>query len=213
MKYFIFLILILTASFSFAEEKKDFKDNKIDSIIEKIKKSYNDVEILEADFEQTFYHKAYKRKKKSFGSVVFTKDLKMKWSYKNPEEKYIISNGITLWIYEPENEQAFKTLVKDTKLQDATKFLLGKTEVLKDYNITLKNKNELILKPKKESSYKVIYLTFNDDYKIIKTNMIDNFDNENIIVYKDIKINNFKPSKSFFDFIPPKGVEIIKKDN
>jgi chaperone LolA len=210
------LIIILTVLMSITllgesvEEIKTVK-NKLDETVLKIKESYEKVDVLEAEFEQIFFHKAYKRKKKSSGSVIFTKDLKMKWSYKTPEKKYIISNGEILWIYEPENEQAFKTNIKGSELESAGKFLLGKMEILNDYNIK-QNDNTLILKPKNESNYKTIYLTINKDYRVVETKMIDNFDNENIIKYKNFKLNENKLTKEFFDFIPPDDTEIIEKE-
>jgi len=185
--------------------------NSLQETISKIKKSYENVNILEANFKQVFFHKAYKRKKKSSGTVIFTKDLKMKWSYKTPEKKFIISNGETLWIYEPENEQAFKTNIKGSELESAAKFLLGKMDILNDYNIK-QEKEILVLTPKQESNYKKIYLTLNKEYKIIQTKMIDNFDNENIIMYNEFKINEDKLTKEFFDFTPPDNTEIIEKD-
>jgi len=220
MKTITIIITLLIAVALTAQEKKDLKNlkkpnvsknSKIEDLISKIKASYESVEVLEADFEQEFFHKAYKRKKLSSGSVVFTNDLKMKWSYISPEKKYIISNGNILWIYEPENEQAFKTIIKDSELESAAKFLLGKMDILKKYNLKLKD-NTLILTPKEESNYKNIYLIFNSEYKIIETKMIDNFSNENIIRYKNFKLNEFKLTKEFFDFIPPDGIEIIEKD-
>ncbi len=192
-------------------DKKIVKNEKLEVILQKIKKNYENVNILEADFKQVFHHKAYNRKKHSSGKVVFTKDLKMKWSYKSPEEKYIISNNKILWIYEPENSQAFKTKIKGTELESAGKFLLGRLDVLKKYNISVE-KNIIKLTPKKENNYKVIYLTLSKDYRILKTKMIDNFDNENIITYMNLKINQSKPSNDFFNFTPPKNIEIIEKD-
>jgi len=192
-------------------ENNKINDNKVDELLAKIKTSYENVKVLEAEFEQEFFHKAYKRKKNSSGSVIFTNDLKMKWSYKSPEEKYIISNGNLLWIYEPENEQAFKTDIKDSELESAAKFLLGKMDVLKKYNLELKA-DTLTLTPKVEGNYKKIYLRFNSDFRIVETKMIDNFNNENVIKYKKFKLNKFKLTKEFFDFIPPDGIDIIEKD-
>ncbi len=207
----LFSILATFSIYSAPDGDESITKTKLQETISKIKASYEKVDTLEADFEQVFFHKAYKRKKKSSGNVIFTKKLKMKWSYKTPEKKYIISNNETLWIYEPENEQAFKTNIKGSELESAVKFLLGKMDILNDYKIKLKE-NTLILTPKKESNYKVIYLKLNKDYKIIETKMIDNFDNENTIKYKNLRINKDKLSKDFFNFIPPDDTEIIEKD-
>jgi chaperone LolA len=112
MKKLIYFLLFLSAMTLFSEDNlvknSELKQSgELKNIISYIEKTYKNINVLDADFKQTFLHKAYKRKKHSSGHVIFTKDLKMKWSYKTPEEKYIISNAKTLWIYEPENEQAF----------------------------------------------------------------------------------------------------------
>lgn len=213
MKTLIILLSILATISLFSAPNGDDSTTKtkLQETISKIKASYEKVDTLEANFEQVFFHKAYKRKKKSSGTVIFTKELKMKWSYKTPEKKYIISNNKTLWIYEPENEQAFKTNIKGSELESAAKFLLGKMDILNNYHIKLKE-NTLILTPKTESNYKVIYLKLNKNYKIIETKMIDNFDNENTIKYKKLKINKDTLSKDFFNFIPPDDTEIIDQD-
>lgn len=213
MKTLIILLSILATISLFSAPNGDDSTTKtkLQETISKIKASYEKVDTLEANFEQVFFHKAYKRKKKSSGTVIFTKELKMKWSYKTPEKKYIISNNKTLWIYEPENEQAFKTNIKGSELESAAKFLLGKMDILNNYHIKLKE-NTLILTPKTESNYKVIYLKLNKNYKIIETKMIDNFDNENTIKYKKLKINKDSLSKDFFNFIPPDDTEIIDQD-
>jgi len=190
------------------ETKKEIKLTA-GELAEKIKESYSKVKEIKSDFEQIFYHKAYKRTKKSKGELFFTSDLKMKWKYKTPETKYIISNSKTLWIYEPENEQVFKTKIKGSEIETISKFLAGRLDLFKNYKLKLVNQKTLLLTPKSETSFKSIEITLNGDFKIIKTKMIDNFGNINTIIYKNFK-ENLNLADSFFEFKIPDNVELIE---
>ncbi len=190
----------------------------VEEIVSKIKEHYANFESFNADFEQNFYHKAYKKNKKSKGTVSFKKELKMKWSYNEPERKYIISNGDTLWIYEPENEQVIKSNVKGSELNNAAKVLFGKEDLFKEYNVELEKavpkygKTALNLTPKsKDAAYKKIVLYLNENYDLTATDMIDGFDNINTIVYKNI-VKNQLINDIFFNFTIPEGVEVIEQD-
>ena len=192
------------------EVKKEVKKLTIEEVVNKLKEHYSTITEIESNFEQTFFHKAYKRTKKSSGKLYFTNDLKMKWIYKTPEKKFIISNSKTLWIYEPENEQVFRAKIEGSELETIAKFLAGRLDLFKDYKLKLINQKTLFLEPKGEKSFRSIELTLNDDYKIIKTKMVDNFGNINTMIYSNFKMNNLNLSKSFFEFKVPDGVELIE---
>ncbi len=187
--------------------------SSIQENLQKIQDKYKDITGFEANFEQNFYHKAYKKDKKSSGEVVFKKELFMKWSYNSPERKYIISNQEKLWVYEPENEQVFISEVKKSELTQISRFLFQHEDLQKEYDITIDDKNGVVmdLTPKsKDLSYKKITLTFSSELKLTKTEMIDQFDNVNTIAYSNIKLNPTQ-DKSFFEFKIPEGIEVIEQ--
>jgi outer membrane lipoprotein carrier protein len=170
---------------------------KKEDVIPSIRDYYSKTTSFQSDFKQNFYHKAYKKNRTSNGKVAFKRDLKMKWSYINPERKYIISNGKTIWIYEPENEQVFKSSVKNSEMEKAAQFIFGKEGLFDDYNIKAFKKSskygkiEVHLTPKaKQSSYKLVILYFSENFTLKTTQAIDNFDNINTIEYIDSKKNN-----------------------
>ncbi len=193
--------------------KKDIKlqknTNKKEEFINKLKENYSKREQIKCDFKQKFYHKAYKRIKKSSGNLYIKNDMKMKWEYNKPEKKFIISNSKILWIYEPENEQAFKTKIKGSDIEVISRFLTGKLDLFSNYKLTLIKNNTLLLEPKTKKSFKSIKLIVDDNFNIVKTIVVDNFDNINTIEYLNINSNFKKLNNSFFEFIPGDDIEII----
>ncbi|MBN2694756.1 outer membrane lipoprotein chaperone LolA [bacterium] len=205
MKKLLILILLSASITLFA--------STVQENLAKIQEKYKDINGFEAKFEQNFYHKAYKKDKKSSGDVVFKKELFMKWSYTSPERKYIISNQEKLWVYEPENEQVFVSEVKQSELTQISRFLFQHEDLQKEYDINIDDKTGIIMEltPKsKDLSYKKITLSFNSELKLTKTEMVDQFDNMNTIIYSKIKLNPVKDS-SFFEFKIPEGVEVIEQ--
>ena len=49
-----------------------------------------------------------KRKTNSSGEVTFKKPGRMRWDYEKPDKSSYITDGGVLWLYEPDDKQAFK---------------------------------------------------------------------------------------------------------
>jgi outer membrane lipoprotein carrier protein len=59
------------------------------------------------------------------GEVVFAKPGKMRWSYASPEPSLVVSDGTTLWIYDPRASEAQKLPLGEGYLSAAgVQFLL-----------------------------------------------------------------------------------------
>ncbi len=143
----------------------------------------------------------------------------MRWDYTKPETKYFISDGTTLWAYEPANKQAFKEDLKGQLLPVAITFLYGQGDLAKDFNASLDPgkygaKGDLVLKlvPKQPSAqYKQLWLVVDPaDYHVKESVILEASDNLNHFRFTNIKQNEAaKFSDKHFLFKPPKGVKVI----
>lgn len=61
---------------------------------------------IQAEFTQERQVKVLNQTLLGSGSVWFARPLKMRWSYREPMESHLVSNGDTLWFYVPELQQA-----------------------------------------------------------------------------------------------------------
>src|SRR5437764_1303269 len=80
-------------------------------VMEKIQKFYEATKDLHARFEQAV-QAGIGGNKKAAGEMWLKKPGRMRWEYGKPEKKLMIADGQTLWVYEPEDEQAFKQDLK-----------------------------------------------------------------------------------------------------
>jgi len=157
-----------------------------------------------------------------------------RWEYEQPTTQEIVSNGRTMWVYLPENRQVIQTdidIVNQSRSDDPLTFLTGLGNLSRDFQIGWAAPNKdvegnyvLELRPRRASPMiqrllvvvnrnAVFDLTgrgvTGEIFPILSTAVYDPNDNTTIIEFSDIRINR-GISSSFFDFILPAGVEVVR---
>ena len=107
------LVVAALATVAQAQEKKPTESAA--TVVARVQKYYDSTKDLRAKFEQQI-ESASRAPSKASGEVWLKKPGKMRWDYAKPEKKLMVSDGATLWVYEPEDEQAYK---QDLKGNDA----------------------------------------------------------------------------------------------
>ncbi|MDX2023148.1 MAG: outer membrane lipoprotein chaperone LolA [Deltaproteobacteria bacterium] len=187
-------------------------------VIARVQKSYDGAQSFKAQFEQAQLNATFGRTTKSSGDVTFKKPGRMRWDYAQPEKKMFVSSGDLLWLYEPEDKQAFKQELKQSQLPAALAFLMGKGRLSDEFNIEFAPKLEygrpgdyrLSLKPKQpQSSYKAIYFIVDPaSFQVRETVLVDSQGNINDVTFKDMAFNT-KVADAIFVWKPPAGVRVI----
>ncbi len=190
---------------------------EVGSIIEGVQNFYAQAQDLRAQFSQSYYYKVYDRKQLSEGIVYFKKPGKMRWDYQKPNHKVFVSDGKLLWVYEPEENQAFKQSLAKAQLPVALSFMSGQGKLKEAFNAKLlKSPDEksylLELIPKTdEGDYKALHLKVDrKSYQVLSSTVIDPVGNSNHLIFKDVKSNLGLPD-SGFHFVPPEGLRIIQE--
>jgi len=189
------------------------------AILSEIQNRYEKTNDFEANFVQEYIGKVMKQANRGEGKVYFKKKGMMRWDYTNPNQK-LISDGRTLWYYQPEEKQVLLSDISKV-LQDKTPlaFLAGEGNLGRDFNIL--NLNEAV--SQKEDNYIIelspkgplatlAKLTLTVDkktYIILQTDVFDGLGNVTRTRFIDIK-TNVGLSNSFFHFSIPPGTEVIK---
>lgn len=157
-----------------------------------------------------------------------------RWEYDQPTTQEIVSNGQTMWVYLPENRQVIQSNIEitgQTRPDDPLTFLTGLGNLSRDFLIAWASPNQdvqgnyvLELRPRRPSALiqrllvvvdrgAVFELTrrgqTGDVFPILSTTAIDPSDNSTIIEFSDVRVNR-GISSSFFDFILPAGVEVVR---
>jgi len=186
------------------------------AILAEIQNRYENTNALEAKFIQEYIGKVMRQPQKGEGKVYFKKKGMMRWDYQVPNQKFI-SDGQTLWYYQPEENQVF--ISNAEKMIKEFGFLAGEGDLRRDFkflnmNESSSQKEDLFifeLAPR-ESHPAVSKLSLSVDkktYYILQVDVIDGLGNVTRTRFTDIKTNIELPH-SFFQFKVPSGVEVIK---
>ena len=146
----------------------------------------------------------------------------MRWLYEAPEEQLLVTNGQTMWLYDPLLENV--TVQKLEKITEGTalSFLLGFGNLQTDFihrGITknlLNGQDGLILElePKKSTAnLAFIQLSVNPEtYNLQTIALMDQQNNYRTIQLKNVKYN-LEIQDSYFEFKVTNDMELIEAGN
>ncbi len=191
----------------------------VETAVAAIQKRYEAVDDLRARFEQSTRSVALgsspARAQTSRGEVQFAKPGRMRWSYEEPEPSLVVSDGETLWIYDPAAREAQELPVGGGYLSGAAiQFLLGEGDILRDFAVTARScdgdRAELELVPRSPATYEKLRLRAElGTGEVRATEIVDLLGNVTAVAFDEIRVNQ-KPAADVFRFSPPEGVEVIK---
>src|SRR5215510_10945238 len=169
-------------------------------IVDKMQKFYERTQDFKGEFRQVQTDKVFGRKRVYDGSVKFKKPGKMRWDYKSPEKKLFVSDGKTLWLYEPEDNQAFKQSLTESALPTAVTFLSGQGKLDKEFDVTAAEAGDaeaeagdytIKLTPKAPTAqYKYILLVVDPKHSHVKQSVIHETERKsNRLSFNKVELN------------------------
>jgi len=191
---------------------------ELPAVIARVQSRYDQAKDFQARFTQKYSRQVVGRVTVSAGQVHFKKPGRMRWDYDKPEARMFLSNGQLLWLYEPEEKQAFKQDLKTSQLPAVLAFLMGKGRIADEFEVAWSNDTRfgrtedyrLSLRPKQpQSTYKsIVFVVDAGDFSVRESVLVDQQGNANHFVFSDLKINA-KVSDEDFRWSPPAGVRVI----
>lgn len=188
-------------------------------VLIEIQNRYERTQDFEANFLQEYIGKVMKQSHRGEGKVYFKKKGMMRWDYQIPNQK-LISDGRTLWFYQPEENQVYVSdISKMIREKTPLAFLTGEGDLSREF--TLLNLNEPVAQKEdsfilelvpKETQAALAKLTLSIDkktYYVIQTDVVDGMGNITRTRFTEIKTNR-DPPNSFFQFTIPPGAEVLK---
>lgn len=192
----------------------------IDELITRVQGSYDSITDIQARFEQQYINKSLNQVKKAEGRVYFKKSGMMRWEYHKPVRQEIVSDGSTIWHYQPDDNQVIVGEISKTiQAKLSTAFLTGEGDLRRDFRV-LSPQGEsqredrwylLELAPiEPQADFQRLVLRVDPKrYLIVQTDIYDAFDNVNQIRFSGIKIDR-NLSDSLFTFTIPPGTQVLR---
>jgi outer membrane lipoprotein carrier protein len=191
-------------------------------VVERIQKRYDGAKDFRARFTQTLTNTAFGRKSSSAGEVLLKKPGRMRWNYAQPEPKMYLADGNTLWLYEPEDKQAFKQDLKSSQLPAALAFLTGQGKLAAEFDIAFWKSPAspapygtprdyvLALAPKAPQAQvkTILFVVEPTTFDVRETVIFDQQGNVNDLTFADLRFNT-GIADATFRWAPPSGVRLI----
>lgn len=185
----------------------------------RVQETYDEVRDLRARFRQRTHSAAFGAaggtEPPTSGRVAFAKPGRMHWRYEQPEPSQVISDGATLWIYDPAAQEVQILEVGEAFLSAAAiQFLLGSGTLQGSFHITATGCGEtqvqLHLLPKEAATYEWLELEVAAaDGTILRTVVHDLLGNRTEVTFEDLERNPDLP-ESHFRFETPEGVRELR---
>ena len=203
-------MVALTAALAFAEATPE------PAPVERLFASINTIRTLEAEFQQRVSAANGEVLQKSTGSLLLQRPDKLFWHTKPPYEQMIVSDGHTLWVYDPDLEQV--TVHKSQPDLQGPIAMLGKSldELKMRYTITQQAKDgvhRFKMVPKTDDpadNFSELEFGFIND-QLIEISMLDKLRQRTTITIER-SAQNAEIDPKYFTFIPPKGVDIVENE-
>ena len=184
-----------------------------------VQSKYDAIRDLSAEFEQVTQSVmgGPGAETRASGRVVFAKPGKMRWSYELPQPSEVVSDGKTLWLYDPVAREVQTLSVQQGYLAGAgLQFLLGEGELAAEFDVKAlecdpetSDSALLQLLPKQPASYEKLSLRARfATGEVVETTVGDLFGNRTRISFENLKLNQDPPPETFRFEVPP-GVEVI----
>jgi hypothetical protein len=124
----------------------------------------------------------------------------MRWSYETPEPSLVVSDGKTLWIYDPGFGEAQRLPADGATFSGAAlQFLLGRGDLQREFSIRLasceSNAVELELTPREPASYEKLFILVDPATgDVSRTRVDDLVGNSSLVEFSDLQVNLDPPA-------------------
>jgi len=190
------------------------------AVTDRVQARYEGIRDLEAHFRQTSRSVAFSggsQEMEARGVAVFAKPGRMRWSYEAPEPSLVVSDGETLWIYDPAAKEAQEFPVGQGFLSGtAVQFLLGEGRIRETYEVRADGCGgdtvHLTLVPREDATYERLELQVaaaSGDVR--ETAVVDLFGNRTEVAFESVR-TNLGPDPQTFRFVPGPEDRVLRPE-
>lgn len=190
----------------------------LDQLVREIQARYRAVRTLRADFTQTYQSGG--RTRVESGTAYFARGGLMRWDYREPQAKLVVSDGKKLWLYIPDEKQVTRSSMKTN--EDARlpfPLLVSHFDLHRIFSKIEFADEALKAEPGDRVLRGIPRRGYEDEYTQVLMEMTASLDIRRLVVfYPDRSVMEFKfeniekniaLASNLFAFAPPAGTEII----
>jgi len=212
------LLLVLALGASGAARADGAEEDCAREVAGRVQARYEGVRDLEARFTQKSTSVAFGaagQEMRARGVARFAKPGRMRWTYEEPEPSVVVSDGETLWIYDPVAKEAQEFPVGEGFLSGtAVQFLLGEGDILGAFEVGAEGCGtpavRLRLRPRADASYESLELLVAPGTGDVReTAVVDLFGNRTDVIFESMR-SNLQLDPAQFRFEAGSGVRVLR---
>lgn len=219
------LLVFLTSTAALAAPPSSESTLLEQPLLEHVQSRYQSIRTFSGGFHQWSYGKDGSIMRQAQGTVLYQRPGKMRWMYHKPEEQLLVTDGTTLWLYDPLLENVTIQSLKNMTTGTALSFLLGVGNLRTDFTQRPLSKSVLKiaddgsqgllleLKPKKMvANIEFIQMEVHPkSYDLQALVLVDTQGNSRVIRFLDMSYNTPLEKDDFVFRILP-GMEVIQNE-
>ncbi len=154
------------------------------------------------------------REAQSTGDFAFSRPARFSWIVRAPYQQTVVSNGQTLWLYDPDLMQVTVKKLTDTVSATPAAVLFGSGDL--DQAFVLEDEprsGDLVwvkATPRQtDPSFASMRIGFSGSGALKRLEMLDHFSQKTILEFQDMQTNVQLPPE-MFEFVPPKGADVLE---
>lgn len=136
-----------------------------------------------------------------------------RWETSSPMKQLIVTSGKTVWIYDPDLQQATRQSLDEQMSNTPALLLSGNAaQIMKSYKVTQPNStiSSFVLYPRtKDGVFESLAIRFEGNMPLQMV-LSDSLGQQTTVNFTETKLNP-PIASSRFEFIPPKGVDVIEQ--
>jgi outer membrane lipoprotein carrier protein len=185
----------------------------LEQVVTRLQRRYDATRSLRASFSEELSSPGGMKRTRT-GTVSFRKGGRMRWEFGEPRVETIVSDGQTVYDYEPDLNQVVEVPVSKALKTSATAFLLGLGNLKRDFTAALPADPpadglvHLALSPKGGGDQMELGLD-PQNYNIVKFKLTDQVGNVTELHFRDIQ-TNLALEDSLFRFAVPPDADIVQ---
>lgn len=181
---------------------------------EKLQGYLQQMQTLEGHFQQITLDARGQRMQEAQGSMQLAKPGRFYWSTQQPYPQVLVSNGTTLWVYDPDLEQVTIQTLDERTTQSPAVILTGEaSDLTKHFTITSSNSGQQLvfnlIPLQQDSLFEALSLHFTDS-RISALQLTDSLGQKTRV---DLTITQFNQplDNQNFEFEVPANVDVIQE--
>ena len=189
-------------------------DSEVRSIVKGLKQHYDRTHSFSANFDQQILSSAGTRTERR-GVLYYRRPAQMRWVFSAPRDELIVSDGSTLYNYQPDLSQVIETpLAQALKSSPSAALLLGIGRLDRDFDVSLIKPQpadglvHVALNPKLGGERLELALD-RTSYALASLKVVDPLGNQTVFAFQNTKDNPVLDD-ALFTFKAPQGADIIQ---